>query len=194
MKVFIRFLFVAAIFPFLFLSQSCEKIKDEVNKAAAFDATIDLPTETIVIDSNSYKSASALLEWKVMKEYGVTVDIQQILDDNNVSSASLSNGVYESADVTIIAPPGVTFSFTTEMYIAVSTNPNFDSEIKVAETGVIPPGSTAVTFTVLPVDITSLIDAETFYIRLYSFKIGPLPTGSVTLNLDSRVTITIEPL
>ena len=194
MKLFVRFLLVAAFLPFLFLSQSCEKIKDEVNKAAAFDATIDLPTETIVIDSNSFKSTPAILEWRIIKEYEVAVDLQQILDDNDVSSASISDGTYESASVTIVAPLGVTFSFTNNMYIALSLNPNFDPEVKVAETDGIPSDATSTTFNVISTDITSFIEAEVFYVRLYAWRLGPLPTGSVTLNLDSKLTVTIEPL
>jgi len=194
MKTTLRILTLAALLPFLFISQSCEEIKDEINKIAAFDATIDLPSETIYIDSTDFKSADGVNEdWRILKQYDVDVDLQKILDDNDLSSADFSSGKFKEADVTITSPAGVNLDFCTRMYIAISLNPNFSPEVKVAETDELPSANTA-SFNILPVDITEYIKAEVFWVRIYGDKKGPLPVNTATLVVDSKLAIHVEPL
>lgn len=188
-----RLLMIGALLPFLFLSQSCEKIKDEIEKEAAFDVSIDMPTESIDIDSATYKSSDGIQEWKILKEYSVAVDLQKILDDNDLSSAEFRDGKYETATARIIYPEGLTFSFLDRMYIALSLNPNFDPEVKVAETDNIPAGATSAVFNIVPTDITSFIEAPVFYVRVYGNKVTTLPTTLVVLDIESKVKVTVEP-
>jgi hypothetical protein len=194
MNTKIRFLALLTALPFLFVSQSCEKIKDEINKVAAFDHNFDIPIQTFTLDSNNFKSSEAVLEWTPMYSYGVSVDLQQVLDDNDLSSADFTDGSFTSFNVTIIAPAGVTFSFVDQMRIGVSLSGNFDPMAIVATTETIDPGATSVTFNIEQVDITPYIEAETFYVRLEGFKVTNLPTSSVTFNLDGKAVITVEPL
>lgn len=186
----IKLLAIVALLPFLFLSQSCDKIKD----LASFDASADLPTETITIDSMDYKSSDNLLSWNVLKQYDITVDVQKILDDNDVSSASFENGRVDTYEARLISPSGVTFSFLSQMRATIALQEDFSDEVIVAETETIDPSTNTVTFNTFDVDITSFIDAKTFYMRLYGYKTTQLPVPSVDIDVDGKVKFTVKPI
>lgn len=187
----LRLLAILAILPFLFLTQSCEKIKD----LAAFDTTVDLPAETITLDSNAYKSSDDLLEWNILKEYFVDVDLQKILDDNDVSSADFTNGRVDTYTATLVYPPGVTFSFMDQMKVSAAINPNFTDEVDVAMSLAFDPSTTTITFEAYDIDITSFIKSEAgFYLRVWGRKTTELPVPSVEINLEGKVKVRVEPI
>ncbi|GAB4310850.1 MAG: hypothetical protein Kow00127_00570 [Bacteroidales bacterium] len=188
MRTTISFLAIAFIIS---MSTSCDKVKDEINDAASFEAKVDLPAQTIAIDSSQFKSVS---EMKALHLFEVDVDLQKILDDNGLSSASFSQGAFQSVTVEIIAPEGLTYDFVKSMYVAVSMTGDFNDEVVVAQTGNIPSGSTSVTFQIEQVDITQFINEQHFWVGLFGDKTGPLPTSQVTLLLNSSVKFTVNPI
>jgi len=190
-----RILAFAIVVPFLFLSQSCEKIKDEINKIAAFDVNIELPAEVVTIDSLDYKSSDGVLDWTILKQYMIDVDLQQILDDNDIESADFTNGRWDSYEATLIYPDNVDFSsFTDKFKVTAAINPNFSDEIEVAYTQTINPGTKTVTFLVNDVDITSYIKAEVFYLRIWGFKTNTLPAEIVNIEFKGEVKVKVNPL
>lgn len=190
-----RILAFAIVVPFLFFSQSCEKIKDEINKIAAFDVNIELPAEVVTIDSLDYKSSDGVLDWTILKQYMIDVDLQQILDDNDIESADFTNGRWDSYEATLIYPDNVDFSsFTDKFKLTAAINQNFSDEIEVAYTQTINPGTKTVTFLVNDVDITSYIKAELFYIRIWGFKTNTLPAEIVNIEFKGEVQVKVNPL
>ncbi len=195
MKFNLRLLALGAILPFLMFSTSCEKIKDEIENAAEFDATVDLPAEVVTIDSSSYKSSDNLLEWQILKQYTVAVDLQKILDDNDVDNAEFKNGHMDTYEGTLIFPDGVDFSsFTNQMKVTAALKEDFSDEVDVAQTVKIDPGMQTVVFDVYDVDITAFINASQFYLRVWSFKTNDLPVPMVNIELKGKVKITVKPL
>lgn len=195
MKTHLRHIFLLALLPFLFSTYSCEKIKDEINEAASFDATVDLPSETVVIDSASYKSSDGIQQWNIIKQYSVDVDLQQILDDNDVSNADFSNGRLDSYRATLVSPSGIDFtSFTNKMKVTAATDPNFSDEVEVAITTSIDAGAQTVTFDVYDLDITSFIKAPVFYLRIWAYKTSQLPVDQVEIQLEGSVEVKVSPL
>jgi hypothetical protein len=190
-----RLLTLVALVPFLFLSQSCEKIKDEINKIAAFDVNIELPAEVVTIDSVDYKSSDGVLDWKILEQYKIEVDLKQILADNDIESADFTNGRWDSYEATLIYPDWVDFShFTDKFKVTAATNQNFSDEIEVAYTQTISPGTKTVTFLVNDVDITSYIKAEVFYLRIWGFKTNVLPSEIVNIEFKGEVKVKVNPL
>jgi hypothetical protein len=195
MKTFLQHFFVVALLPVLIVTQSCEAIKDEISEIASFDAKVDLPTETVVIDSASYKSSDAILQWNIIKEYTVDVDLQKILDDNDVDNAEFSNGKMDSYRATLVSPTGIDFtSFTNQMKVTAATDPNFSDEIEVAITTTINPGTQTVEFDVYDLDITSYIKAPVFYLRIWAFKTKQLPVDQVEIQLQGSVEVNVSPI
>ena len=172
-----------------------QKIKDEINKAAAFDATVDLPAHVVTIDSASYKSSSAMLDWNLLDQWSVEVDLQKIMDDNDISSADFTNGRIDSYSATLIYPDFVDFSeFTDQFKVTAALNPNFADEVQVAQTTAINPGAKTVEFEVNDVDITSFIKADIFYLRLWAQKTNELPASLVNIEFNGEVKIKVNPL
>ena len=190
-----RLLTLVAIVPFLFLSQSCEKIKDEINKIAAFDVTIELPAQVITIDSVDYKSSDGVLDWTILEQYKIDVDLKQILEDNEIEAADFSDGRWNSYEATLIYPDWVDFSsFTDKFKVTAAINQNFADEIEVAYTETINPGTKTVTFSVNDVDLTSYIKAEVFYLRIWGFKTNALPAEIVNIEFKGEVKVKVNPL
>lgn len=186
----IRLLAILALLPLLFITQSCEDLKN----LASFDHSFDLPSQSFTLDSTEYKSSANINSWAEMYRYDVSEDLQKVLDDNGLSSAEFSDGRIESFFVEIIAPEGTTFSFANRMRIALALNADFNDQIIVAETDNFEPSVTSVTFNVEPLDITPYIEAPTFFVKLEGYRTGPLPVSAVDLNLDGRARVTVNPL
>ncbi len=179
--------------PFLFLSQSCEKIKDEIEDAATVEATIELPAVVVTIDSSSYKSTSD--DMKVIKEYSVEVDLQEILDDNNIEKAEFKNGKMDAYEATLIYPTGIDFySFTDEMKVTAALESDFSDEVLVAHTPKISPSTQTVAFLVEDLDITSFIKAEIFYLRIWANKTNELPEKIVNIEFKGKIVVDVKPL
>lgn len=185
-----RLLIVFALLPFLFLTQSCDELKD----LASFDHSFDLPTQSFTVDSTEYKSSSNIMSWTEMYRYDVEVDLQKVLDDNGLTSAEFRDGRFESFFAEITAPEGTTFSFATKMRVVVALNSDFSDQVVVAESGNIEPTATSATFDIEPLDITPYIEAPVFFVKLDGYRTGPLPVTAVDLNLDGRATVTVNPL
>lgn len=187
----LRLFAILALLPFLFLTQSCDEIKD----LAAFDAKVDLPAETVVLDSMSYKSSDGILEWNILKQYKIDVDLQKVLDDNGVSSADFTNGRIDRYTATLVSPPGVTFTFMDQMKATVALDENFSDEVEVAKSLSFDPSTTTITFEAYDIDITSYIKAEKgFYLRVYGFKTTELPVPSVEINFEGEVRVRVNPI
>lgn len=186
-----RLLAIVAFLPFLFTTQSCDEIKD----LASFETTVDMPAETFTVDSMSYKSSSEVQEWRILKEYTIAVNLQQVLDDNGVSSADFENGRVDSYEATLISPDGVDFSsWTDKMKVTASLKDDFSGEVLIAQTIGIDPGAKTVAFSVEDVDITSYIKADEFYLRVWAYKVNPLPVPLIEIEVKGEVSIKVNPI
>ncbi len=193
-KTFLFAVLIAAI-PFLFLTQSCDKVKDEINKVASFDVSMDLPDQYFVLDSNDYKSGKALLEEKVFTQFYISVNLDSIFEANGISTGLISEGVFTNVTVLLDNPvEGVNFDFVNSMRVTVSETADFSSETLIASTGTIGDGSTSVTFNLETVNILNYLNQSDFYMRLYGDQDSPLPVALLPMLLQSGISFTVEPL
>lgn len=198
MNTTIRIVIGGLFLSFLFLGQSCDKIKDEINEAAAFHANIELPAETIEIDSTQFKSSDGLMEWVMIMKYHVPVgtDVEKILQDNGLSSASLSDGSFTYINFSLQppTPEWVTFSFADRFKVGISRLEDLSDEVILGETMTIPPDSRSVDLELAGVDVTSYVDDGTFWLSVYGFRVQPLPIEMVSMALNSTIKVKINPL
>ena len=129
-----------------------------------------------------------------MTTYEVAINLQQVLEDNDLSSASFSDGSFTSFTVSIVSPIGTTFDFVEQMRVLVSMSPTFEPATQVASTDMIPAGSTSVSFNIPDVDVTPYLEANIFYVALEGYKVAALPTFAVECDMNGMGVITIEPL
>ena len=190
----ILFAVILAAVPFLFLTQSCDKVKDEINEASKFDVSMDLPDHYFVLDSNDFKSSTSIKEETILTEQAININIDSILSANGLSSASLSDAGFTHITVLMNNPlPDANFDFMSGMRVVLSENENFDPETQIAIAENIPAGSTSVTFTLDNSAIQSFIDNHNFHLRLYG-QMGPLPWPMLPLILQSGIEFTVNPL
>ncbi len=190
----ILFAVILAAVPFLFLTQSCDKVKDEISEATKFDVSMDLPDHYFVLDSNDFKSSTSIKEETILTEQAININIDSILSANGLSSASLSDAGFTHITVLMNNPlPDANFDFMSGMRVVLSENENFDPETQIAIAEDIPAGSTSVTFTLDNSAIQSFIDNHNFHLRLYG-QMGPLPWPMLPLILQSGVEFTVNPL
>ena len=184
-----------AALPFLFLTQSCDKVKDEVNKVASFDVSMNLPDQYFVLDSNDFKSSKGILEEKVFTQFYISVNLDSIFEANGISTGLISEGEFTSITVSLSNPEeGVNFDFVNSMRVAVSETSDFANETPIASTGTIADGSTSVTFNLETVNILNYLNKKDFYMRLYGDQESPLPANLIPMLLQSGITFTVEPL
>ena len=189
------FAVLVAAFPFLFLTQSCDKVKDEVNKAAAFDVSMNLPDQYFVLDSNDFKSTKGILEEKVFTQFYISVNLDSIFEANGISTGHISDGEFTAITVSLENPvEGVNFDFVNSMRVAVSETSDFAEETLLASTGTIADGSTSVTFNLETVNILDYLNKKDFYMRLYGDQDSPLPANLLPMLLQSGIKFTVEPL
>lgn len=194
----IFFALIIAAIPFLFITQSCEKIKDEINEAAAFDVPIDLPDYHFDLDSASLtKSAASINAEVVITEQSVNVNLDSILSANGVSSATLSSASFTSVVISMtdtVTFPDVNFDFMDGMRVVLSSTSDFSSETQVAHAESIPAGAKKVTLILNNPGIQSFIDNQNFYLRLYGTLGAPAPMAVIPLVLQSGIQFTVNPL
>jgi hypothetical protein len=187
-KIIPLFVFILLIFV------SCEKVKDELGQAASFDAAVNLPKQTIVIDSTAFKSGMGIYEVKPLHIFEVTIDLVSIYEAKNITSATIEDAGFDKISLEVIDPDGITFDFINSIYLAVSPGIDFDNENVVGSTGEIPEGSTHVTFTMENIDISNLVNEKHFYVGLFGDKKGPIPASALMMLLDSKIKFTVNPL
>ncbi len=186
---------IIAILPLLFLTQSCDKVKDEVNKVAAFDVSMNLPDQYFVLDSNDFKSTKGILEEKVFSQFYISVNLDSIFEANGISTGLISDGEFTAITVSLENPAeGVNFDFVNSMRVTVSETSDFAEETLLASTGTIADGSTSVTFNLETVNILDYLNKKDFYMRLYGDQNGPLPANLLPMLLQSGIKFTVEPL
>ena len=188
------FAIILAAIPFLFLTQSCDKVKDEVNNATKFDVSMNLPDHHFVLDSNDFKSSASIKAETILTEQAISVNIDSIFSANGLSSASLSNAGFTNITVVMENPlPGANFDFMSGMRVVLSETADFAEETQIAIAENIPAGSTSVTFTLDNSGVQSFLDKHNFYLRLYG-QMGSLPWPMLPLILQSGIEFTVNPL
>ena len=189
------FAVLLAALPFLFLTQSCDKVKDEVNKTAAFDVSMNLPDQYFVLDSNDFKSTKGILEEIVFTQFYISVNLDSIFEANGISAGHISDGEFTAITVSLENPvEGVNFDFVNSMRVTVSETSGFEEETLLASTGTIADGSTSVTFNLETVNILDYLNKKDFYMRLYGDQDSPLPANLLPMLLQSGIKFTVEPL
>ncbi len=192
-KILFAILIVAL--PVLFLTQSCETVKDEIEEAAAFDVSMNLPDHYFVLDSTDLtKSSGSILTEVILTEQAININIDSIFSANGINSASLSNAGFTHITVLMNNPlPGANFDFMSGMRVVLSETSDFAVETQIAIAENIPAGSTEVTFTLDNSSIQSFIDNHNFYLRLYG-QMGPLPWPMLPLILQSGIDFRVNPI
>ncbi len=181
--------------PFLFLTQSCDKVKDEVNNVSAFDVSMNLPDQYFVLDSNDFKSTKGIVDEQIFSEFHISVNLDSIFEANGISAGLISDGEFTAITISLVNPAeGVNFDFVNSMRVTVSETSNFAEETLLASTGTIANGSTSITFNLETVNILSYLNKKDFYMRLYGDQNGPLPVNLLPMLLQSGITFTVEPL
>jgi hypothetical protein len=185
---------VLTVMAIVFISFSCEKIKDEINKAASFEVDTDLPDHYFQVDSiqsSTFKSTNA---WEILTSYEGSANLDSIFDANDLSSASVENGEFNSVVVSIVNPTeGMNLDFVSEMRVYIANSSSETGSI-VATTGTIPAGSTSVTFNLNNENIASYINNDSFYIKLEGNMVGPVPVGFIPMVMTAGITFTVIPL
>ncbi len=186
---------IVAILPLIFLTQSCETIKDEVNDAASFDVSMNLPDQYFVLDSNDFKSTKGILEEKIFTQFFISVNLDSIFAGNGISTGHISDGEFTAITVSLENPvEGVNFDFVNSMRVTVSETSDFADETLLASTGTIADGSTSVTFNLEAVNVLEYLNKKDFYMRLYGDQDSPLPANLLPMILQSGIKFTVEPL
>lgn len=185
---------ITTVLLMLFISFSCEKIKDEINKAAAFDVNTSLEDHYFSVDSLDFKSLKSVNEWQTLTEFEGSVNVDSIFTANGLSTASIEEGEFTLVTVSLLDPlPGMNLNFTDEMHVTIA-NSSSEAGTIVATTGTIPANSTSVTFTVNETNIAPFINNTDFYIKLEANVIGPIPGFTIPMVLESDITFTVIPL
>ena len=188
------FAMVIVALPFMFFTQSCETVKEEIQEAAAFDVAMDLPDNYFVLDSVEI-SKSGAKEEKVLTTQSVEVGLDSILTSYGINSATLSNATFTSVTLTMDNPvEGANFDFMSGMRVVLSETSDFANETQIASAEEIPAGSTEITFTLDNENIQSFIDNDSFHLRLYGDLNGALPYATLPLILQSGLQFTVNPI
>ena len=185
---------ISTVLLILFISFSCEKIKDEINQAAAFDVNMDLDDHHFSVDSLDFTALKSVNEWQTLTEYEGYINVDSIFEANDLSTASIEEGQFTEVTLSMVDPePGMNYNFTDEMHVTIA-NSSSEAGTIVATTGTIPANSTSVTFTVNETNIAPFIDNTNFYIKLEANVIGPIPGFTIPMVLAAEVEITVLPL
>lgn len=178
----------------VFISFSCEKIKDEINKAAAFDVNMNLADHYFSVDSLDFTVLKSVTEWQTLTEYDGYINVDSIFAANDLSTASIEEGQFTEVTLSLVNPlPGMNLNFTDEMHVTIA-NSSSEAGTIVATTGTIPANSTSVTFTVNETNIAPFINNTNFHIKLEANVIGPIPGFTIPMVLAAGVTFTVIPL
>ncbi|RLD61377.1 MAG: hypothetical protein DRJ05_02785 [Bacteroidetes bacterium] len=188
------FAMVVAALPFLFLTQSCETVKEEIQEAAAFDVAMGLPDHYFPLDSVEISESGAKNEI-ILTEQSVEFGLDSVLSSYGINSATLSNATFTSVTLTMDNPvQGASFDFMSGMRVVLSETSDFASETQIASADEIAAGSTMITFTLENENIESFLENEDIYLRLYGNLNGPLPFATLPLILQSGVAFTVNPI
>jgi len=188
------FAMVIVALPFMFFTQSCETVKEEIQEAAAFDVAMDLPDHYFELDSAEITKSSTKEEM-VLTEQSVEIGLDSILTSYGINSATLSNATFTSVTLTMDNPvQGANFDFMSGMRVVLSETSDFANETQIASADEIPAGSTEITFTLDNENIQSFIDNDSFHLRLYGDLNGALPYATLPLILQSGLQFTVNPI
>ncbi len=178
----------------VFMSFSCEKIKDEISDAVAFDVNTNLDDQYFTLDSLEYSTGKGTNAWFTLTEFSGYINVDSIFSANNLSSASIENGTFTGVQVSLDNPPmGANFNFANEMRVTIATTVDGEAT-EVATTGTIPSNSTSLDFTVNQTNIASFINNNNFYVKLEADVVGPIPVALLPLIMTSQLTFTVTPL
>lgn len=185
---------ISTIILMVFVSFSCEKIKDEINDAVAFDVNTSLDDQSFSLDSLDYLSGKGTSAWLTLYQFNGSVNVDSIFSANNLSSASIENGTFTGVQVSLDNPPmGANFNFANEMRVTIATTADGEAT-EIATTGTIPTNSTSLDFTVNQTNIASFINNSNFYVKLEADVVGPIPVALLPLIMSSQLQFTVTPL
>lgn len=185
---------ISTVLLMLFISFSCDKIKDEINDAAAFDVDMGLDDHYFSLDSLDFVSGKGVKGWQTLTQFEGYVNVDSIFSANNLSSASIENGTFTSVELNMTNPlPGLNFNFANQMRVTIATTADATGT-EVASTGTIPANSTSLVFTVNSTNIASFVNNNYFYVKLEADVAGPIPAITLPLLLMSGIEFTVLPL
>lgn len=161
---------------------SCEKVKD----LARFDITYSNPDIRFTLDSIDYLPKSE----KLLLERTLSVNIDSIIAKHELDG--IENAKFDQVKIEIESPAQANFNWLTSARATVSAEGI--SETEVAATTAIAADGRSVDLTVSNTEVISQISTGSFTLRLYGNVTPPLPAGTLTLLIKSKIKMTVKPL
>ena len=174
-----------AAFP-LFLCTSCHETK----KAAAFDVLYNLPRINFSYPSTVIKSTEVTLYTCHEK-----INLDSILMAHEIPTGMITSAKLSYFSMTMTEPTDASFSWLQSMRLLVSADTSFNPNVELGNFVNHDPAAKTVNLTLNDIDMIQYMNNTTFYYRiLATLQAGPLPSGKVTMFLDSQLKLHIEPL
>lgn len=162
---------------------SCEKIKD----AAQFDLLYEVPEATIGLDSTLIEVAD---NEQVMVQKEIYISLDSIRRKHDLDS--FEEAKFDYIRIEVVTPASADLKFISKLKATVMAPGIAETEVA-SYTG---NGTAGKTIDMVLEDspITPFLMNERFTLRVYARFAPPLPASTVTVKLNSRIRITVQPL
>lgn len=161
---------------------SCEKVKD----LAKFDITYSNPDIRFTLDSIDYLPKSE----KLLLERTLSINIDSIITKHELDG--IENAKFDQVKIEIESPAQANFNWLTSARATV--NAQGINETEVAATTSIAADGRSVDLTLSNTEVISQISTGSFTLRLYGNVTPPLPAGTLTMLIKSKIKMTVKPL
>lgn len=178
-RVLRTLLFLSAVFLLL----GCDKIKD----AAKFDILYNIPDARFTVDSNTVELAG---NEELMLEKSIRISVDSLKSKHDIKN--IDEAKIDFIRLEIETPPGANLDWIQSIRASVvsETLP----ELFVASKENNTPGAVTLDLNIEQERITSYLLEESFSIRIYAKVLPPLSVEEITLQLKSRIRITVQPI
>jgi len=184
---------ISTVIILMVISFSCEKVKDEINQAAAFDVNMNLDDHYFSVDSLDYTSGKSVKGWQTLTQFEGYVNVDSLFSANNLSSASIENGEFTQVELSLVDPlPGLNLNFASAMRVSIATTS--DGEGTIVAQGSIPQNSTGIVLDLNATNIAPFVNNNYFYVKLEADIVGAIPVYMIPMVLMSGIQITVIPL
>lgn len=183
MKSTFNFSKMVAILLFAATVAGCEKIKE----AAEFDLLYEVPELQIPLDSTV---VSVVDTEQVMMQKEIFISLDSIRRKHDLDS--FKEARFDYIRVELVTPPNANLSFISQLKATVSAPGIEETEVALF-TANGPVGKT-IDMSLHDAPITPFLMNEKFTLKVYARFAPPLPASTVTLKLNSRIRITVQPL
>lgn len=168
---------------FMFVLISCEKIRN----AAEFDILYAVPETQISVDSTILEAAGNEV---MVLDKTIHISLDSIRREHNLDS--FDDARFDYIRLEVDAPSSANLNWIQQLTATVIAPGISETRVAAYESD----GTAGKTIDMVLEDapITPFLMAETFRLRIYARVTPPLPASVVTLNLNSRIRITVQPI